>query len=80
MGMNARFRFYRYVPGAVYRPHVDGEFQCFCFVLFFDLRQKYMLMVSIQVHGLQAGRINMGNMCMIYTMVHSDQDSPLFCT
>ncbi|PRP79240.1 hypothetical protein PROFUN_13033 [Planoprotostelium fungivorum] len=24
MGINARFRVYRYVPGAVYRPHIDG--------------------------------------------------------
>lgn len=23
-GLNARFRVYRYVPGAVYRPHLDG--------------------------------------------------------
>ncbi|ORY82020.1 hypothetical protein BCR37DRAFT_393063 [Protomyces lactucae-debilis] len=23
-GLNARFRVYRYVPGAVYRPHIDG--------------------------------------------------------
>eukprot|EP01104_Vermistella_antarctica_P012699 TRINITY_DN371_c0_g2_i1.p1 TRINITY_DN371_c0_g2~~TRINITY_DN371_c0_g2_i1.p1 ORF type:complete len:637 (+),score=127.82 TRINITY_DN371_c0_g2_i1:146-2056(+) len=23
-GLNARWRFYRYVPGAVYRPHIDG--------------------------------------------------------
>lgn len=24
-GINARFRVYRYVPGAVYRPHIDGS-------------------------------------------------------
>lgn len=24
-GLNARFRVYRYVPGAIYRPHVDGQ-------------------------------------------------------
>jgi hypothetical protein len=24
VGLNARFRLYRYFPGAVYRPHVDG--------------------------------------------------------
>lgn len=24
-GLNARFRVYRYVPGAVYRPHIDGS-------------------------------------------------------
>lgn len=23
-GLNARWRFYRYLPGAVYRPHIDG--------------------------------------------------------
>lgn len=23
-GLNARFRVYRYVPGAIYRPHIDG--------------------------------------------------------
>jgi hypothetical protein len=23
-GLNARFRVYRYVPGAIYRPHLDG--------------------------------------------------------
>ena len=24
-GLNARFRVYRYVPGAIYRPHIDGS-------------------------------------------------------
>lgn len=24
LGLNARFRVYRYVPGAIYRPHIDG--------------------------------------------------------
>ena len=24
LGLNRRFRFYRYVPGRYYRPHIDG--------------------------------------------------------
>jgi hypothetical protein len=27
-GLNSRWRLYRYVPGAVYRPHIDGAWPC----------------------------------------------------
>ncbi|KAJ3285449.1 hypothetical protein HK104_009475 [Borealophlyctis nickersoniae] len=27
-GLNARWRVYRYVPGAIYRPHIDGAWPC----------------------------------------------------
>eukprot|EP01052_Picozoa_sp_SAG31_P034663 SAG31_NODE_4082_length_3608_cov_2.026788_4_plen_353_part_00 len=63
-GLNARFRFYRYYPGATYRPHVDGawpgsgldEDGHYCYDRFGDRRSRLTMVVYLN-EGFDGGAI-----------------------
>ena len=51
LGVNRRFRFYRYVPGRYYRPHIDGAWPCSGFDVNGDYR--YDINDTTNKNGMQ---------------------------